>query len=245
MATHSPTPSTKVVYRPIEAAIRWCGLEQHEAQILSQLNARGLPEADEFPQWPELRLNAERIYDAVANHELPSGIDGITVHGGFRLDHPGLTVRHVDLRAWMSRFYPYERPHFLFAPAEGHDAELTELRTVSLERDELRAQLEQRERELSAVRVRYSAPRASGEKAQMSEADPLTARAESTYLHIIGVMLRLLVGSSPSGQRYSRFSTQESVVSAMTAHFGRELMGITERTLHAKFAAANRKLEGR
>lgn len=63
-------------------------------------------------------------------------------------------------------------------------------------------------------------------------------RAEATYLHIIGVMLRLLL-------RHSHFTTQEAVVNAMVDEFGKELMGITERTLHAKFAAANRKLEGR
>jgi hypothetical protein len=57
-------------------------------------------------------------------------------------------------------------------------------------------------------------------------------------------MLRLLLGESRSGQR-THFASQEAVVNAMVEQFGKELMGITERTLHAKFAAANRKIEGR
>jgi hypothetical protein len=54
-----------------------------------------------------------------------------------------------------------------------------------------------------------------------------------------------LLGQSPSGLPYSSFKSQESIVDALVAHFGGELMGVTQRTLHAKFAAANRKLEGR
>jgi hypothetical protein len=54
-----------------------------------------------------------------------------------------------------------------------------------------------------------------------------------------------MIGQRAPGQRPASFSTQESLVNAMVDQFGKELMGITERTLHAKFAAANRKLEGR
>jgi len=70
----------------------------------------------------------------------------------------------------------------------------------------------------------------------------LSARAETTYLHIIGAMLDVLLGHAPSGQPYSRFKTQESIVSVMLAQHGRRL-GISERTLHAKFAAARRHLD--
>src|SRR5437879_3507091 len=105
---------SKVYYRPLEAAIRWCGLVQHERYILDVLQGKKLPEPDDFPEWPALRLNTERIYDAIRNGELPCGIDGITVQNGSSLDHPLLAIRHIDLRTWMIQFYPEQKPVFLF-----------------------------------------------------------------------------------------------------------------------------------
>ena len=49
-------------------------------------------------------------------------------------------------------------------------------------------------------------------------------------------------GQPPSGMPYSSFLTQEAIISAMVAHHG-NAMGITERTLQAKFALARRNLQ--
>src|SRR3546814_14508830 len=56
----------------------------------------------------------------------------------------------------------------------------------------------------------------------------LSDRAETTYLNIIGGMLILMLGTSPSGKPYSSFRTQEAVVSALVAHHQSD-MGITEQ----------------
>ena len=69
----------------------------------------------------------------------------------------------------------------------------------------------------------------------------LTDRAESTYQHIIGGMLDLMLGQSPAGSPYSCFRTQEAIVSALIAHHD-GIMGITERTLNGKFAQARRRM---
>ena len=58
----------------------------------------------------------------------------------------------------------------------------------------------------------------------------------------MGGLLTLLLGKSPSGTPYSSFLTQEAIISAMVAHHG-NAMGITERTLQAKFALARRNLQ--
>jgi hypothetical protein len=242
------SPLSKVYYRPLEAAIRWCGLEQYEQHILDVLQRKKLPEPDDFPEWPALRLNAERIYDAIVNRELPCGIDGITVQNAFSIDHPLLTIRHVDLRAWMIRYYPEQRPDFLFSQIEQKmhpSITLEAINTLVLEREALKSSIERRDQEFQILRDQYSALlRASEATNRPSGPDEaLSSRAETTYLHIVGGLLGLLLGRTPSGQPYSSFKTQESIVSAMIAHCG-ELMGITERTLHAKFAAAKRKLAG-
>ncbi len=63
----------KPYFYPIEAALRWCGLIKHEPEILSRVSASGIPDIAAFPQWPCLRANAEKIFDALLNDELPGG----------------------------------------------------------------------------------------------------------------------------------------------------------------------------
>ena len=41
--------SLRVYYRPIEAAIRWCGLQEHEQTITRALLGKMMPEAEDFP----------------------------------------------------------------------------------------------------------------------------------------------------------------------------------------------------
>ena len=251
------SPLSKVYYRPIEAAIRWTRLWKQEREILAVLETKSLPEPSDFPQWPGLRLNAERIFDALRNGELAYGLNGVSAPPETPIDHPSITVRHVHLKAWMQRYYPEQRPSFLFSALERsiHPAiTIDDVRALTFERDSLKSLLAERDAEISALRVELRAllksiDTGARHHSKASEAtsrsgapdDALTPRAETTYLHIIGGLVSLVLGRSPSGQPYSSFHTQESIVSAMIAHCG-ELMGISERTLHAKFAAARRKL---
>lgn len=109
----------KTYYRPIEAAIRWSGLLRFERRILATLGQRPLPEATEFPRWPMLRLNTERIFDALAHGEMPYGKEGLVRDTqGLTMDDLSLTVRHVDLKSWMAHYYPGEKPAFLFDEIE-------------------------------------------------------------------------------------------------------------------------------
>ena len=114
-----PPVAARTYYRPIEASIRWCGLLRFEKRILSALAGRPLPDEGEFPRWPTLRLNAERILDALTHDELPRRIAGrADAPQTIALDDPALVVRHVDLRVWMARYYPGEKPAFLFDEIE-------------------------------------------------------------------------------------------------------------------------------
>src|SRR5690606_29125142 len=103
---------SKVFYRPLEAAIRWSGLVRFEARILDVSAKKKIPDPDDFPRWPMLRLNTERIFDGLWNGELPYGKGGITCDDPSLLEDLELTVRHVDLKAWMSRYYPDQKPTF-------------------------------------------------------------------------------------------------------------------------------------
>lgn len=230
-----------VLYRPIEAALRWSGLTRHEPYVLEVLNGRRLPEPDEFPQWPTLRRNAERIYDGILNKELRVAINGITVEDGVgaKPDDPNLTIRHVDLKDWMCRFYPAHRPAFLFSRLErkaNPSLSLEAVEALFLEHEGLRLRIAQREEGIKKLREQLRALEQSA-----ASGVPLGPRSETTYLHILGGLLTLLLGASPSGQRYSSFTSQDAIISALIAHHG-DRLGIAARTLQAKFAAARRAL---
>lgn len=70
----------------------------------------------------------------------------------------------------------------------------------------------------------------------------LGERAETTYLNIIGGLLGLLLGKSPSGNPYSSFKTQAAVIAALLGNYPAKA-GLSERTLQQKFAEAKSRLD--
>lgn len=73
---------------------------------------------------------------------------------------------------------------------------------------------------------------------------PMGAKERSTYLNIIGGLLELMLGKSPSGQELSVFDDQASVISALEAHFP-NTPGLSKRNLEGKFSEARRSLKAR
>lgn len=205
---------------------------------------RHLPTTLDCPGWAELRLCTERIYDAIFNGELPFGCNGITQNDKALWDSPDLTIRHVDLKRWMRDCYPEERPAFLFSRRERIAHPVITLETgqaMLIERQALKAELEHCRHQFQALQDQHQVLSRQIEATPACSASSVTDRAESTYLHVIGAMLDLMLGQSPAGTPYSSFRTQEAIVSALVAHHG-GVMGITERTLNGKFAQARRKV---
>lgn len=237
---------SKVYYRPMEAAIRWADLLVHESSIFQSLVHDETTTAL-FVQWPHLKLNIDRIHDALINGELPFGRDGINDTDPLHLDQPDLTIRHVDLRFWMAKFYPGEKPHFLFDALERnlHSAiSLESTYALMMERDTLKACLSDCERELEKLRQSHAGAQGNGHPNHDQEHQHrLHPRSESTYLKIVGGLLSLLLGRSPGGKPYSSFESMNSVIDALLAHY-EGTPGMSERTLWAKLAEARRHLEG-
>ena len=158
MRKTDPSLHCRVFYRPIEAAIRWSGLLRFETRILDAMNGKGVPDLDDFPRWPMLRLNTERIFDALRNGELPYGKSGVTSNDPSFLDDPDLTVRHVDLKAWMARFYPDQKPTFLFDEIERqlHSAiGIDAVQALLADRVALKARLAEKERSFDVLHERH------------------------------------------------------------------------------------------
>jgi len=108
----------KSYYHAIEVALRWCGLTDYETEILETLGVEDLPSVSMFPSWPCLRINCEKMLDAIENKELAHGRDGKIVPEGEHVAVHRRTVRHNDLRAWMQKHYPGQKPPFLFDQVE-------------------------------------------------------------------------------------------------------------------------------
>lgn len=234
----------KVFYRPIEAAVRWSGLVRHESMILQVLGTKAIPGPGDFPRWPALRLSAERIYDGLANADLPYGKNGITCSGEVSIDDPNLTVRHVDLKEWMTRFYPDHRPRFLFDRHERSmhpGVSLEAVQALLADREALKVELAGKGKVVMTLQSQLEALRAERNALIKNTPGSLSTRSESTYLNIVGGLVNLMVGQSPGGIPYSSFRTVDSVISALVAHnAGRP--GMSERTLWAKFTLAKRHL---
>lgn len=230
MNQHPEQQGIRIFYSPIEAAIRWSNLLKQEAEILAHTALIAPIDADTLSHWPSVGLNVGRFYDAMHHGELPYGKAGITCNDPALLDTPEITIRHVDLKQWMAKTYPNQKPGFLFDELEQqlHSAiDSDTIQALLMQIKALEAQLKNRPQRIKPGPIDGS--------------QKLMPRAETTYLNIIGGLLTLLLGQSPGGVRYSSFNTLESVISALIAHHSRR-PGITERTLWAKFAEAKRQL---
>jgi len=140
----------KPYYSPIEAAIRWCGLIEHEAKITGAMFSKGVhvPSVGMFPEWPCLRANAEKISDAIEFGSIKYGRDGRLVSMNEHVTPAKRTVRHADLREWMSKTYPDQKPAFLFDEIERttHAAiNADTFRALQADRDALKARIEKAE----------------------------------------------------------------------------------------------------
>lgn len=244
--TKSCNALEKPFYRPIEAALRWCNLIAHEEVILRTVQDDPVPGPGMFPQWPCMRANAEKVLDAILNNELPYGRDGRTVQPGDQVAKHRLTIRHADLKDWMQRRYPDQKPAFLFDEVERttHSAiNADTFRALQADRDALKTRLDKATdayRTLKQERDAMAGERDSLRGIVEKMAAP-GERAETTYLNIIGGLLGLMLGKTPADKPQSVFDNQAAIISAMLAHYD-DKPGIAARTLEEKFAAAKRSL---
>lgn len=252
--TKSCNALEKPFYRPVEAAIRWCGLIARETEILAALSSSDMiPKAGQFPLWPCLQTNTEKILDAILNDDMPHGRDGCTVAANDHVARARLTVRHTDLREWMAKNYPDQKPAFLFDEIErGTHTAITAdtyrvLKAAHDAKEQKLSQAIERIREAEEARSRAETERDS----MRAMVDNLTAkqqsasapgeRSETTYLNIIGGLLGLMLGKSPAGTAQSTFANQSAIISTLLAHYDGK-PGISARTLEEKFASSKRSL---
>ena len=181
----------KPFYRPVEAALRWCGLIAHEAQILKSIGEDGIPKTGQFPQWPCLQANTEKILDAIMHGSIPHGRDGRTVAAGDHVAKARLTVRHTDLREWMAKHYPDQKPAFLFDEIERktHAAiNADSFRTLQADLEAARAEIETAQKWGEKIKSDHEALHGECMSLRAMVDKGLTATERNTLLTIIAAL---------------------------------------------------------
>ena len=242
----------KLYYKPIEAALRWCGLIEHEARILKETGAELFPPMTAFPQWPCLRLNAEKIYDAIQNKELPHGRDGRTVAEGDHVAKARITVRHTDLKIWMEKHEPGQKPPFLFDEIERSTHASINADSFRALQEELNKTNERLQNGIAAYKTLQNekndiAKERDSLRAQLdallSAPDKeLSARERNSLLRTIAGLVTLMLGETDSGKKHSVFESQAAIITALEAHFPNK-EGIKKNTLEQKIAEGKNLLD--
>lgn len=239
-------PHNKIFYRPIDAALRWCNLIHHEAQIVQATWATPDKLAVLFPQWPCLQVTIEKIHDAIRNGELPYGCLGISVPKGSHVEPYELTIRHSDLRHWIQLYYPDQKPGFLFESDRDapENVRLGTFLAVQADRDTLLRELNTLQHHFQEILedLQTIGIERDDLKAIVKTHGQFSERSELTYQNIIGALVNLLLDHSPAGKPLSVFKNQAAIVDAIIARH-KDVPGLGKRTLDEKFAAANRSLK--
>jgi hypothetical protein len=237
-------PGVQVRYTPIEAAIRWSGLLEQESRILAAFQPPLSRAATTLREWPHLQLAFERIVDGIVHSELRTYIDDAPFNAASSLDHPRLTIRHIDLRHWMEIYYPECRPAFLFGNVEPTRTMLSSMTLIEAIEGEiwaLRRLDDYQRQDLDSLRKRHvrkaKVPSLTG-----AAGGGLSPRAERTYMNILGGLMELTLGYAPSGKPYSVYRSQEAVIAALIEGADTRL-GLSEATLEATLTAARRQLK--
>lgn len=243
------------VYSIPEAAALWCGVPEDDvARIVQEAtpeSTTGLARSIwDHPAVPCLLVRSRAIAEAIENGDLPHGReDGAPVSAGDRVAHERRHFRGRDLKTWMEKAFPNERPAFLFDDIERntHTAISAEAyRAVVAERDALKRRLEKATDEYRKLREEKNAIEAEREslKVAVEKLGVPGERAESTYQHIIAALLACIAGELPDFTKHPSFSSEAKLIEAIE-HYYKGYGGLSKSNLSRKFPQARRALQSR
>lgn len=212
----------KPFYRPIEAAIRWCGLIEEEPSILSRLGDSLIPSPTLFPHYPCLGPNTDRIIHATQNGDLAYSRDGRRVGAGEHVAPARLTVQHTDLKEWMAKHYPDQKPDFLFDEIERqtHQAiNADSFRALQADCEAKRAELEAALAELEQEKERAGVI-VEERNALRKERDSLLAKAKALGTTERNTLLTIIAGLCHHATIDHQVHGAAAKVSRITEHAG-------------------------
>ncbi|MGZ8172619.1 hypothetical protein [Methylobacter sp.] len=237
------------LYPLLHAALLWCGSPPNQVNSHAEKATQIIPGVFLLPYMTCLEPRCRLINDAIDRGVLP-----VCREKGYPVDdHVAPARRHLrgqDLREWIAKEHPNDKPAFLFDEIERkvHSAISAEAyRALEVDRDAARTELKRSKvlvqelaKERDGLLAETAALKACIEKMTPAPRE-LGDRAETTLLNIIGGLLDLMLGKSPAGRQQSVFDNQSAIISTLLGHYEGK-PGIAARTLEEKFAAAKRSL---
>ena len=236
--------SIRSSYHPIDAAILWCNLADHEDEILRVDLSRPGSLLRHFPQWPFLHIYAECIYDAIACGELPATCLGRPITLDNQVHREYWSIRRADLLVWFARNHPGERPAFLFSQSD--HSECVSLTAHLVQQAELEAAqrtIEKMRQALSAITEEMAGlVKLNREMSERLDASGIPSEtSEGMHNTLVGAMLEVTLGKSKSGLVQSIYPSQAAMVEAITLRFP-GVTGLSKHTIDRRFADARRHL---
>lgn len=243
------------VYSIPQAAALWCGVPEDQVEeivrVAVQLSPTGIGRSIwRHPVVRCLEPRSRAIAEAIESGELPHGReDGATVASG---EHVAYERRHFfgrDLRKWMKKAFPNEKPAFLFDDIERstHTAISTDAyRTLKAEHDKMVSRLDTAKTEYTKLREQKKSVEAERDslKAMVDTLGVPGERAESTYQNIIAALLDCIAGDLPGVEKHPSFPSEAKLIEAIEKHF-QGYGGLSKSNLSRKFPEAKRTLKTR
>lgn len=189
---------------PIEAAILWCDLTDHEEEILRvDLSPLGSL-LKHFPQWPLLHKSIECIHDAIGCGDLPATYLGCPITAANQLHREFCCIRRADLLVWFIRNFPDQKPAFLFSPSLDH-SECISLNMYLVKQAELEASqraIEKMRQALAASTEEMAELMAfNTQLSERLEACGIPSEtSEGAHNTLVGAVLEATLGKSKSGR---------------------------------------------
>ncbi|MDO9452399.1 MAG: hypothetical protein Q7J29_06005 [Stagnimonas sp.] len=250
MSGYDPTSCNdlaKPFYKPIEAAIRWCGLWEQEREILDALNGEPVPVEGQFP-WVCLRLNTLRIIEAMDQGELSYSRDGKPAEDKKPIALARRTVRHDDLKAWMVNREPGKKPTFLFDEVERRKhsgVDLVDYQVLQTRCDALEIQLAETSSALSAKKAELKeATKARDTLQKLVDAQDVPSdRSEISYRVTIAALLRMLMNYEPPEKTVKWAIKSEAVIIRWIEDMFSLAPGISTKRIQERFDLANQALD--
>lgn len=232
------------------AALLWCGVPQEQVN-------NHLTKASETKLRGVLSLSYMKCFEPrcrAIHNAIEAGVLPVCREKGVHVtDHVAPERRHVkreNLKAWIAKEFPDDKPDFLFDKIEKntHSAINSQaFQTLQADRDAKTTELvkaKERAQQILSERddllVERDALKSCIDKME-AESRTINQRSETTYLNIIGAMLNLMLSSSPAGKKHSVFDNQAAIISVLLGYYG-DRPGISDRTLEAKFSEAKKSL---
>ena len=242
------------VYSIPQAAALWCGVPDDQVEKIVQeatpISGTGLGRCIwKHSDAPCLEYRSRALAEATEDGSLPHGReDGSLVSG----DHVAYERRHFfgrDLKQWLEKSFPNEKPAFLFDDIErsSHTAISADAyRALKAERDALKVRLENAKSEYIKLKGEKNTIEAERDsfKASFDGLGSPGERAEATYQNIIAALLDCISGKLPGIDKHPSFSSEAKLIEAIDDHFA-GYSGLSKSNLSRKFPEAKRRLQSR